>query len=216
MESPTLRRTAPYVVAFDYDGVIADSLDYFRQTFLDVCGERGYRHICSDDDFLAIFDTNMYEGMVKAGIPRGEIRETLVQMARRLDEHGHKYRIFDRVADSLERLAHRATLYVVTSNVGAVVSIDLARAGISCFREVLGSEVDTSKHAKLELLKQRHPGATLYYVGDTVGDMVEGRKAGAGTVAVTWGFHGRSRLLTACPDVVLDTPEQLGGLVDER
>ncbi len=214
MELPTHRPTAPRVIAFDYDGVIADSLGYFRQTFLDVCRERGYRTICSEADFLTIFDTNMYEGMVKAGIPRGEIRETLVQMAQRLEAHGHEYRIFDNVAAALQHLAEKALLYVVTSNVGAVVSTDLEQAGISCFDEVLGSEVDTSKHAKLELLSGRHPDAILYYVGDTVGDIVEGRHAGARTVAVTWGFHDRARLSRARPDIVVDTPAQLGELLD--
>ena len=48
-----------------------------------------------------------------------------------------------------------------------------------------------------------------YYVGDTKGDMIEGKKAGALTVAVTWGWHTREKLADASPDHMVHTPAEL-------
>lgn len=41
------------------------------------------------------------------------------------------------------------------------------------------------------------------------GDVREAREAGVRTVAVTWGWHPRERLERACPDVLIDKPEDL-------
>jgi phosphoglycolate phosphatase len=51
--------------------------------------------------------------------------------------------------------------------------------------------------------------AISFYIGDTVGDIKEARAAGVWTVAVTWGWHSRERLLAARPDFLVDTPEEL-------
>jgi phosphoglycolate phosphatase len=49
-------------------------------------------------------------------------------------------------------------------------------------------------------------------VCDTAGDVREAREAGVKTVAVTWGWHPRSRLERALPDVIIDDPNKLLGL----
>ena len=51
-----------------------------------------------------------------------------------------------------------------------------------------------------------------FYVCDTAGDVREAREAGVKTVAVTWGWHPRSRLERARPDVIVDDPKKLLGL----
>jgi len=48
-----------------------------------------------------------------------------------------------------------------------------------------------------------------YYVGDTAGDVREGRAAGVRTVAVTWGWHSREKLAAAGPEFLVDNPVEL-------
>ena len=43
----------------------------------------------------------------------------------------------------------------------------------------------------------------------TVGDILEARAAGVRSVAVTWGWHDRERLVAVSPDFIVDTPERL-------
>ena len=49
----------------------------------------------------------------------------------------------------------------------------------------------------------------IYYIGDTAGDIREGREAGVKTVGVTWGWHTKDKMLAAAPDYLFDKPEDL-------
>ena len=53
----------------------------------------------------------------------------------------------------------------------------------------------------------------IYYVGDTKGDMIEGKQAGAVTVAVTWGWHTAENLAQASPDHLVNTLSALENLL---
>jgi phosphoglycolate phosphatase len=48
-----------------------------------------------------------------------------------------------------------------------------------------------------------------WFVGDTVGDMLEGRAAGVGTIAVGWGWHTVAQLAGAAPDHLVGEPADL-------
>ena len=52
------------------------------------------------------------------------------------------------------------------------------------------------------------------YVGDSIHDMLSGRAAGVRTAAALWGPFGRSHLDGAAPDVWLESPSDLPGLLD--
>jgi len=49
----------------------------------------------------------------------------------------------------------------------------------------------------------------IYYIGDTTGDIKEGKEAGVKTVGVTWGWHSKALLAASRPDYLFDTPEDL-------
>ena len=76
--------------------------------------------------------------------------------------------------------------------------------------EVLGGDHEQSKTRKIRAVRQRF-GESLpaWYVGDTIGDMVEARAAGAVTVGAAWGWHGAERLLRASPDHLAHSPSDL-------
>jgi phosphoglycolate phosphatase len=48
-----------------------------------------------------------------------------------------------------------------------------------------------------------------FYIGDTVGDILEAKGAGVRSIAVTWGWHNRDRLVKAAPDYLVETPNEL-------
>jgi len=52
-----------------------------------------------------------------------------------------------------------------------------------------------------------------YYIGDTSGDVYEGKEAGAITIAVTWGWHEQERLIKAGPHFLVHTPKELEHLL---
>ena len=177
----------PTVVMLDYDGVLVDSFDYFHGAFVEACHAHGFTQVDGPEAFRRIFDVNMYDGLVAAGVPREAIGPILESMAAALAQNGGRYDFFEGIPQVLDRLAERAKLLVITSNLTANPERFLRGHGITCIEEVLGSDKGLSKVEKIRGVMQRHPAARHYYVGDTVGDIIEGREAGALTVGVSWG-----------------------------
>ena len=55
-----------------------------------------------------------------------------------------------------------------------------------------------------------------YMIGDSMGDITEGRKAGAHTIAVTYGWQPRATLEAVNPEYICDTMEELKMLVQKK
>ena len=49
----------------------------------------------------------------------------------------------------------------------------------------------------------------IFYIGDTTGDIKEGKQAGVKTIGVTWGWHSKEKMAAAQPDYLFDKPEDL-------
>jgi phosphoglycolate phosphatase len=115
-------------------------------------------------------------------------------------------------------LAQRHHVLIVTSNRSDIVEAFLAHWAITGVSEVLGGDKGQSKVPKIRAAVRRfaearadRPGALpeSWFVGDTVGDMVEGREAGVGTIAVGWGWHTAAQLAGATPDHLAAAPAAL-------
>lgn len=67
----------------------------------------------------------------------------------------------------------------------------------------------------LEIAASLHlPPELCVIIGDSTMDLETARNAGMHTVAVTWGFHDRDRLVAAGANVMVDTPEELSAYYD--
>jgi len=117
--------------------------------------------------------------------------------------------LFPGIYDAIKRLDQENELMVVTSNESNVVTSFLKKNGLNEFTGVYGSDKGGSKVNKINAIKKNLPHKEFYYIGDTKGDIFEGRKADVSTVAVTWGWHDSNRLLQTKPDYLIDSPKQL-------
>jgi phosphoglycolate phosphatase len=197
------------ILMFDYDGVLVDSLDYFFESFQSACEQFRYNQFKSTGDFLRLFDVNMYKGMISAGIKSSDINPILIKMGELLNKKGRHYQLFAGIRKMLEELSKKNRLFIITSNLKSVVSEYLEKSGITCIESILGSESDISKTRKIIQLKNQNPESEYYYIGDTLGDMLEAREAGVHPVAITWGWHSKAKLLGGKPDQVADNPTEL-------
>ena len=82
--------------------------------------------------------------------------------------------------------------------------------GVTGVTEVIGADKDESKTRRIEAARSRFGAARpAWYVGDTVGDIVEAREAGVRTVGAAWGWHGPERLGRVRPDHLAHEPQDL-------
>jgi len=199
---------------FDYDGVIVDSLEAFCAAAAAAFRAVHLEQFANKEAVLALHEGNWFEGMAAAGISP--------ETAAAVEDHianavvGNKaLRPFAGIADVISLLARGATLVVITSSRRRVVESFLQANGIAGISRVIGSDEETSKVTKIRLVKDDLGADREYwYVGDTVGDIVEGREAGVRTFAVGWGWHSARRLLEARPDRLAAEPADLLRILD--
>ncbi len=196
------------LLVFDYDGVLVDSLDVFKRHFLQACRDEDIDAIRTEEDFLSLFDGNLYQSMTQRGLSRDQILTVVFSVRDGVMEEREAIQLFPGIREAVHALAEDNTLAVVTSNDTQVVRHFLKARDIDRFTDVIGSDREPSKQAKLQRLK-RHHDAACYYIGDTVGDIIEGKKTSVATVAAAWGWHDEHRLRQAEPDHLIHRPAEL-------
>jgi phosphoglycolate phosphatase len=103
-------------------------------------------------------------------------------------------------------------LLVISSNDSGTIKEVLERYHFNeYFQGVLGSDFMLSKKDKMlyAVNKYRIAPEDIYYIGDTTGDIAEGKLAGVRTVGVTWGWHNKEKMAQAGPDYLFDRPLDL-------
>jgi phosphoglycolate phosphatase len=199
---------------FDYDGVIVDSADVFATTFLAASRACGYTGIKTHEQVIRLFDGNFFEALAQLGLSSDKIDEILGDaFERKMRRHKAEVKPFHGIHGSLKVISRRNVLTVITSNDSRIVWQFFEKEDIDCFDEVVGAEIERSKVRKIQKTMGRYQGLPAYYVGDTKGDMIEGKKAGAVTVAVTWGWHSAEKLNEASPDHMVHTMAELETLL---
>jgi len=202
------------IVMFDFDGVLADSLDSFCVAMEEAFAGIARPDLATREQVLTLLDDNWFVSLARAGVTAAEARTVEDIFAAALSPPT-LLRCFPGVPAMLERLARRHLLIVITSSTAAIVNGFLAAHELAGVEQVMGAEVDTSKVRKIERAVATHERALRYwYVGDTTGDILEGRKAGVRTIGVAWGWHGAKRLRTVSPDHLAGTPQELAEIID--
>ncbi len=195
------------ILVFDFDGVISDSAETHVKIFNRLCHKYGLSPVKDVEEYGKLFGKNFYETAVELGLKREMIPELLKDfMENCWKETIH---LFPGAKEMLEYLSDKNEIIIVTSNVTASVQKNLAENGISHIKEILGGDKGTSKVEKLSSIRKRFHGKDIYFIGDTVGDMKEGKEAGVKTVAVTWGLHSREKLERENPDYIVSSVQEL-------
>ncbi|HPC00159.1 MAG TPA: HAD family hydrolase [Syntrophales bacterium] len=199
------------LLLFDFDGVLVDSLEIYTRA-VEWCLKRvGMPIVVTVEDYLELFEGNFYEALRERGVDLDAFAAALKEYSARVNYYGDVKAVAG-ISPVVEALGRDHTLLIISSNSARAIGRIIARfTWNGSFRAILGSEDAFSKREKIDRARKRFafpPGET-YYIGDTAGDIREGKEAGVVTVAATWGWHTRERLLAAGPDLVVDNPREL-------
>jgi pyrophosphatase PpaX len=206
-------------VLFDLDGTVVDSgaiiLASMRHATREVLG-RDY----SDDELLQAVGGPGLEAQMSALAP--DQVERLVDVYRAHNEPlHHDLEACAGMEDVLVRLREEGRrLGVVTAKRRSTVDLAFARVPIGhLFETVVGGD-ETKRHKPdpepllVAARRLRADPASTAYVGDSPFDVRAAKAAGMFAVAVTWGrIHDRERLEAEGPDAVVDTAEELLGVL---
>lgn len=195
---------------FDFDGVLVSSLDVYERT-VRLCLEKiGQQVVKSREDFLDLFNENFYEAIEKKGVDLKAFMGASVDILNGVNFD--EIKPYKEVFPVLEKMERESVLIIISSNASEAIKHALKKYNFNgAFREVLGSDFHLSKRKKIDYAIKKY-GVTkqeTFYIGDTVGDILEAKQAGVRSVAVTWGWHDRERLLASNPDYLADQPDDL-------
>lgn len=195
---------------FDFDGVIADSLSFYEELVRTCLEQAGTPVIKTREEYLDLFDGNFYESLRAKGVDTTVFNNTAIAIAPEMDYS--RIVPFHDLLPVIHKLREHNTLLVISSNTSSAIRSFLSRYEYDgIFDDILGADFMLSKSQKIKhaVEKWHAHRALTYYVGDTAGDIREGKAAGIRTVAATWGWHPRERLKKSKPDYIVDSPDDL-------
>jgi phosphoglycolate phosphatase-like HAD superfamily hydrolase len=200
------------LLLFDYDGVLADSLNTLSEYTTIFCREHGLGEGLKTTDVDAMESATLAGLIEAAGISQAYVRDYARYLFQALNRDPLKVPLFKGIPKMLTDLARHYTLCVVTANHSAIVRQRLDAAQLTSLmgciygNEQPGGKVD---HIINALETNHAQPASTWMIGDTVGDIEAAQNAGVNAVAVTWGWQSSIRLRSKAPDLMFEKPQAL-------
>ncbi|HET7010630.1 MAG TPA: HAD hydrolase-like protein [Anaerolineales bacterium] len=202
---------------FDYDGVLADTLDDMLRLAGETCAEMGYLRTPTAADLDALETMSFVDYGIQLGIPADRAQEFARRTMARFEARPRPPEIFAGMDDVVRRAARRGQVGIVTGSSARAVLRFIEAHRLGAHLDVLipvehpGSRADRIR-AALALLGRRPEEACL--IGDAVSDVRAGREVGVRSIAVAWGHQSPTRLEAAGADHVVDSPGALIELLE--
>jgi phosphoglycolate phosphatase-like HAD superfamily hydrolase len=112
----------------------------------------------------------------------------------------------------LNYLSQNHTLIILTGNAREAVLKTLIRNGLAdLIKEIIDGEDPGSKADKIisSMKRFNFEAKHTFMIGDALSDIMEGNKAGVHTIAITWGYQPRERLVEGSPNHIIEKPAEL-------
>ncbi len=198
-------------IIFDWSGTLSDDLTPVHAASSNVFKRLGVRTLTLEEykrEFVLPY-MEFYKRFTNAS--KEKIDELFLEEIYHVEEP----KPFPKVKQLLESLKKKKVKMVVLSaHFSKKLEKELKDYGFQGFFH----EVNGSVHDKVETIKgimERHnfkPAETAY-VGDMEHDIEAGKKIGAVTIAVSWGYTSRERLAKKKPDFLVDKVHEINKLV---
>jgi phosphoglycolate phosphatase len=208
------------LIIFDYDGVLADTLDDLLQSGQEACNQLGVKHLVTKDDL------NNLEVMSFSSYGRAcEVTEHVVDEFVKIclnffAENKSPPAIFLGMSSVIRHLSVNHRIAIVTTNSSQNVNAFLTRHGLDSLIHAVygvdspGSKVQKIAMARKQLLENREQ-ESVFMVGDSLSDVLAAKEAFVTSIAVTWGHQSLKNLLRGNPDYVISSPDDLIDIVEQ-
>jgi phosphoglycolate phosphatase len=200
------------ILIFDFDGVLADSLEPMLSYAGDVCGELGYPCTPTQKDLEILERMEFSEFGRQLGIPEEKIGTFVTRNFELFSRREEPLTITPGIESVIRELSQLAILVVITGNSSKVVKKFLEYNGLEDkFQTILAAEDDGSRVEKILKVIAMNGGQNgdVYMIGDAVSDIRSAHRAGIKSIATTWGHQSKEKLITENPDFLVDRPQDL-------
>lgn len=204
------------LIIFDYDGVLADTLDDLIRFGQQACDQLGVKHTVTQDDLsnLEVMSFATYGRACE--VPEHLVDEFVKISLNLFAEKKSPPAIFEGMSEVIQHFSSQHKLAIVTTNSSQNVNLFLAQHGLSnLFHAVYGVDTLGSKAQKISLARERFREEFVFMIGDALSDVRAAKEAGVTSIAVTWGHQGLETLLRGEPDYVVESPYGLIKVIEK-
>jgi phosphoglycolate phosphatase len=208
------------LIIFDYDGVLADTLEDLLQSGQAACNQLGVKHTVIQDDINDLELVSFATFGQACEVPDHLVDEFVKICLDFLAEKKSPPDIFTGMSQVLRSLSVHHRLAIVTTNSSQNVQAFLARHGLDgLIQAVYGIDSPGSKAQKISMARQRlvenREREAVFMVGDSLGDVLAAKEASVTSIAVTWGHQRLEKLLRGNPDHVVSSPQDLIKVIEQ-
>ncbi|MBN8581414.1 MAG: HAD family hydrolase [Anaerolineae bacterium] len=205
------------LVIFDYDGVLADTLDDLIRFGQEACNQLGVKHVVTKDDLsnLEVMSFATYGRACE--VPEHLIDEFVKISLRLFAEKETPPAIFNRLSEVIQHFSTKHKIAIVTTNSSQNVHAFLTQHGLdSLVHAVYGVDTPGSKAQKISIARERfvENGEAVFMIGDALSDVRAAKEAGVASIAVTWGHQSLETLLRGEPEYVVNSPYELNDVIE--
>ena len=197
------------LILFDFDGVLADTLDDMLGFAQETCNELNVQHTVVQAD-LSELEVMSFAAFGQAcEVPEELLGEFVRRCTGKFAEKKSPPDLFYGLGEVLKELAKAHLIAVVSGNTAKNVNAFLVHHGLAALvNAVYGVDMPGSKVEKILKAKARFAveGETVWMLGDSVSDLSAARQAGVVSVAVGWGHQSLKKLSDAKPDAFVYSP----------
>lgn len=199
-----------HLALFDFDGTLADSMQWFLGIFDQVADRFGYRRLApGDQERLRGLDTSAI--LRQLGIPKWKLPLIARHVRERAERDVDKIRLFPGADTMLAALrAGGVEIAVVSSNAEDNVRRVLGPASAHVAHYACGASL-FGKDAKIRaaLRATRIDARTAIFVGDEARDLAAAKQAAVASGAVAWGYADPAFLRSLSPTLFFERMEEI-------
>jgi isoleucyl-tRNA synthetase/phosphoglycolate phosphatase-like HAD superfamily hydrolase len=202
------------VIFFDNDGVLRDSSEKTFRNLQKVSEEQGKEF--TKQDFADLWKGNFWEEYFKKGYSIDD-KKRFYEIGKTSQSDTESV-FYDGAAEFIRKVSQKFDCKIISSSQTTNIKNRLQQLSLeNCFSEVLGSDLPGNKNEKFQKFFQENPKENVFFVTDTIGDLVESNEfSQISQIGVTWGIHNKEDLNTENPDFVAESFEELESFLTEN
>ena len=207
------------LIAFDYDGVLADSFDYNLNAFNTILKRNGLSINALPDDLKNLKNMTYEQLAFDVGVPQDMVESVKQETLFEMEKTTSSVSLYEGIVDMIKEITSKVRLAIISHTNSSTISTVLEHLGCdSCFSDILGGDIKGTKSQRLEFLMETYLLAPedLYMVGDSMSDIMEAHKAGVYAIAAGYGFQSVELLQQAGADKIVGSVDELCEFLNDR
>jgi len=200
------------ILLFDFDGVLADTLDDLLNFAQKACLQLGLKRYPTPADLDALENMSFTDYGHQLKVPARKIDDFVSLCLEMFNQKPNPPKIFDGMEKVIIETAEQHTLAILTGNTTPTVDAFLNQYGLrEHIKLIIGVEYNLPRSEKIRYsLKELGQNTEFaYMIGDSLSDIRAAKETGIQSIAVSWGHQSPARLKSGNPDYQVKRPQDL-------